>query len=338
MLNDYDKEEEEEEEEEGYLNGNGSDGDQLIPSYNKHHNIPTLNSDRSSNSSSSSSHSKRRYLEPEDVDSIYGDYLNNDEGSTSKNPFVIDSVSDRTSNNSSVSINKRRRTSENTRPLPPIEQPKRSQRQQPHYEEKNKDDHEEEDDDYDDVSEEKYEVEEILAHKVYRNRVVKYEIKWVGYSNKHNTWEPASSVHEDCPKICAKYWSKHEPRPINAPTNSTSKQPQQQQHKKSDASNKQESYIKRLENHNITDEDLHVSLKNQGFHIAYGSGFPTKSTDWMLEMRQIHLVQKVEGTDQILAYVSWANRKKTVHVVQELHDKCPGELISYYEARIRFED
>lgn len=112
------------------------------------------------------------------------------------------------------------------------------------------------------------------------------------------------------------YWSKHEPRPINAPTatpTTTTEHKLQQNNKSIDdndnstlsSKQKQKEYIERLKKNKITNEYLHYSLRNQGFELAYGTGFPTETTDWISEMRQIHLVQKVDGTDQILAYVSW---------------------------------
>ncbi|KAI9493415.1 hypothetical protein BDB00DRAFT_787920 [Zychaea mexicana] len=183
---------------------------------------------------------------------------------------------------------------------------------------------------------EKFEVEAIMGHQVHRSMVVMYEIKWLGYSEKDNTWEPATSVHEDCLKLCASYWAKHKERPKNAPTVTSIAKEQQQ--KEPESSKPEDKYLTRLRKNNITDDNLYQPLRNQGFKIAYGTEFPTATTDWAREMRQIHVLQPVVGTDQILAYVSWVNKKKTVHAVQELHEHCPGELFSFYEARLRFAD
>ncbi|KAI9499648.1 hypothetical protein BDB00DRAFT_10805 [Zychaea mexicana] len=275
---------------------------------------------------SNNSRSRRRRLEPEDIDTIdEASSLKPSKGSSSENPCVFDSSpSKRNSNNSAAVARKRRRTSSRS-----AAQEKVAIATQKHA------NAEEEEKDEEDVGEQ-FEVEAIMGHKAYRSMVVKYEIKWLGYSEKNNTWEPATSVHEDCPELCASYWSKHEERPKNIPTATSIAKEQEQ--KKSEPSKPEDKYLKRLEENNITNDDLHESLRNQGFKIAYGTGFPEATTDWALEMRQIHLVQRVVGTDQILAYVSWVNRKKTVHAVQELHDHCPGELISYYEARVRFVD
>ncbi|KAI7856924.1 hypothetical protein BDC45DRAFT_502660 [Circinella umbellata] len=284
------------------------------------------NDSSGSTSVNNNSSNDRHYMDTEDMDFNFRSIMNDEdlfiESNTSKNPLVIDSDSVQTESNSSRGSNKRRRI---------VKTKKRSTKQQSKKKRQEEDELDESD------NGEKYEVEAILGHKIYRNMVVKYEIKWVGYPHKFNTWEPSSSIHQDCPKICIAYWSKHEEKPSNAPTATMTTTTNKEKNKPT-LSFKQKEYMERIKNNKITNEDLHYSLRNQGFELAYDTEFPTDKTDWIFEMRQIHLVQKIEGTDQILAYVSWQNRKKTVHVVQELHEKCPGELISYYEARIRFED
>ncbi|KAI7882191.1 hypothetical protein K492DRAFT_236220 [Lichtheimia hyalospora FSU 10163] len=62
-----------------------------------------------------------------------------------------------------------------------------------------------------------YAVERIVNHKIYRGKVVQYEVQWAGFSSEHNSIEEASVFHEDCPEFCAEYWDQHEPRPPNAP-------------------------------------------------------------------------------------------------------------------------
>jgi len=55
-----------------------------------------------------------------------------------------------------------------------------------------------------------FEVEKILDHfnkKVGKKKEVFYLIKWQGYSDEYNTWEPASNL-TNCPLVLHAYWSK----------------------------------------------------------------------------------------------------------------------------------
>ena len=64
-----------------------------------------------------------------------------------------------------------------------------------------------------------WEVEAILAHqdvqvKRKKNRsktpvfARKYLVKWVGYDESHNTWEPESNC-ANCPELIKAYWARH---------------------------------------------------------------------------------------------------------------------------------
>lgn len=49
-----------------------------------------------------------------------------------------------------------------------------------------------------------YEVEKILDHKKIRG-VQHYLVKWLGYSNEENTWEPANGL-DNCHEVIDEYW------------------------------------------------------------------------------------------------------------------------------------
>jgi hypothetical protein len=56
--------------------------------------------------------------------------------------------------------------------------------------------------------EEEYEVEAILNHRRHgRSRTLQYLIKWKGYPNSNNTWEPADQVH--APELTKSYHRQH---------------------------------------------------------------------------------------------------------------------------------
>ncbi|CEP17801.1 hypothetical protein [Parasitella parasitica] len=71
-------------------------------------------------------------------------------------------------------------------------------------------------DDVEDMPE--YEVEKIVGHRTFKSKVVKYEVKWKGYSSSDNTIENAITMHDDVPELCAAYWATcKDKRPDNVP-------------------------------------------------------------------------------------------------------------------------
>jgi hypothetical protein len=57
--------------------------------------------------------------------------------------------------------------------------------------------------------EEEYQVERIMGHRrTRRGNKLQYLVKWVGYSNSDNTWEPANQVH--APDLIKHYQRQHQ--------------------------------------------------------------------------------------------------------------------------------
>ena len=56
--------------------------------------------------------------------------------------------------------------------------------------------------------EEQYEVEEILDSRYFR-RQFQYYVKWEGFTQAHNTWEPAAALEKDAPLRVAEFHKKH---------------------------------------------------------------------------------------------------------------------------------
>jgi len=49
--------------------------------------------------------------------------------------------------------------------------------------------------DEDETEEEEYVVEQILSHRVTRKGKLEYYLKWKGFSDADNTWEPAENLN-----------------------------------------------------------------------------------------------------------------------------------------------
>jgi hypothetical protein len=60
-----------------------------------------------------------------------------------------------------------------------------------------------------------YEVERIIKHRQFgRTKKRHYLIKWKGYPDSDNTWEPEDNVH--APDLVKQYWQKHKAQTARA--------------------------------------------------------------------------------------------------------------------------
>ena len=60
---------------------------------------------------------------------------------------------------------------------------------------------------FQDSSEESYEVEKILKHRMNKEQI-EYLVKWKNYSSEENTWEPATSFDQE--STISEYWKQLE--------------------------------------------------------------------------------------------------------------------------------
>ncbi|KAI8886454.1 hypothetical protein K501DRAFT_283798, partial [Backusella circina FSU 941] len=189
----------------------------------------------------------------------------------------------------------------------------------------------EEDDDNEE--EEEYEVEAIRTHKTYKGAVKKYVIKWKGWPEEDNTLETSESIHADVPEICTQYWSKTTHKVI--PSNVTQFIHTKKRKASPEPSNPPKK--KRAATFNVSRNEVTRRLKLEGFIIPSTEEWPNTIDEWEKELKMIRSVQPSElDAAKLLAYLEWNNGKKTIHLLQDTHYKCPKKLIDYYEGRLRF--
>lgn len=101
----------------------------------------------------------------------------------------------------------------------------------------------------------------------------------------------------DCPELVQEYWAGNPNKPDNLPN------AKKRKHDDSDASDT--SPVEERFGLAFEEEDLLPRMRKEGYRVARHSPFPTNLTDWNLELRAIHTVQRIKRTDQLVAYVSW---------------------------------
>ncbi|CAO3632244.1 unnamed protein product [Cunninghamella echinulata] len=84
-------------------------------------------------------------------------------------------------------------------------------------------------------------------------------------------------------------------------------------------------------------DDMATSYRKNGYEWAY-----TKSPDvfdWKRGSFKIQTVLPLKNrVTQLLVYIEWSEDLKTVHFVEELHEKAPVKLCLYFQERIRYEN
>lgn len=100
----------------------------------------------------------------------------------------------------------------------------------------------------DDVDNENYEVENIVAHKI-KDKKRYFKIKWKGYPTEQNTWEPEGDLN--CNEILTQYLEKHPKADITTSAKKSQSQPNRSVKRKLTPKSKEESNeqsIKRKKN------------------------------------------------------------------------------------------
>lgn len=149
--------------------------------------------------------------------------------------------------------------------------------------------------------EEEYVVEKVLDRRVVKGRV-DFLLKWKGFSEEDNTWEPEDNL--DCPDLIAEYMQKH--------------------HKPND---KKESSGKR-KGESDTDGGEDSRPKKRKDEQDKPRGFARA-----LEPERI--IGATDSSGELMFLMKWKNSDEADLVpAKEANVKCPQVVISFYEERL----
>lgn len=151
----------------------------------------------------------------------------------------------------------------------------------------------------DDVAEEEEE-EEYVVEKVLNRRVVKgrveYLLKWKGFSNEDNTWEPEDNL--DCPDLIAEYLqSQKTAQDVKRKTGGEGENDESKSKKKKDDTEKLRGFARGLDPERI--------------------------------------IGATDSTGELMFLMKWKNSDEADLVpAKEANVKCPQVVISFYEERL----
>ncbi|XP_021918524.1 chromobox protein homolog 1-like isoform X5 [Zootermopsis nevadensis] len=153
-----------------------------------------------------------------------------------------------------------------------------------------------------DEGEEEYSVEKVLDRRI-RNGRVEYLLKWKGYSNEDNTWEPEENL--DCPDLISEY---------------------EENRKKREAAKKDER--KRKPGTPIDDKKPNANKKKHVEEDNKPRGF-----DRGLEPEKI--IGATDSSGELMFLMKWKGTDEADLVpARQANGRCPQIVIQFYEERL----
>ncbi|XP_047213225.1 chromobox protein homolog 1-like [Girardinichthys multiradiatus] len=149
--------------------------------------------------------------------------------------------------------------------------------------------------------EEEYVVEKVLDRRVVRGKV-EFLLKWKGFSDEDNTWEPEENL--DCPDLIAEYMQKHKER----------------EEKKKESKRKAAS-----EASGDAEERASKKKKEEGDKArGFGRGLQPE-----------RIIGATDSSGELMFLMKWKNSDEADLVpAKEANVKCPQVVISFYEERL----
>ncbi|CAG9767807.1 unnamed protein product [Ceutorhynchus assimilis] len=151
------------------------------------------------------------------------------------------------------------------------------------------------------VPAEEYVVEKIIDSRVNEQGIKEYFLKWIGYDDKDNTWEPEENLGKDCPGLIAAFEVARK------------KELESKKRKLSTGQEKENKHIK------IKKPDEKKCL---GFNRGLEPDTIIGATD---SPGQLMFLMKWQGTDEA-----------DLVPAKQANIKCPQIVIRFYEGRLRW--
>ncbi|XP_013873831.1 chromobox protein homolog 5 [Austrofundulus limnaeus] len=179
--------------------------------------------------------------------------------------------------------------------------------------------------------EEEYVVEKVLDRRVVKGRVEFY-LKWKGYSDKHNTWEPEKNL--DCPELISEFMKTYKKGSSAAATPSSggSKTSTSSSGRSKDSSSSKKRVSEEEEEEEDEEEGASKSKKKKEDEILVARGFERG-----LEPEKI--IGATDSCGDLMFLMKWKDSDEADLVLaKEANHKCPQIVIAFYEERLTWHE
>nr|ABF22449.1 chromobox-like 5 [Takifugu rubripes] len=171
--------------------------------------------------------------------------------------------------------------------------------------------------------EEEYVVEKVLDRRVVKGRV-EFFLKWKGYSDKHNTWEPEKNL--DCPELIAEFMKTYKKN------SSSSSTPSGGGGKSSMSSTARPKDPGSAKKRSSDDEEEGGSKSKKKKEVDIARGFERG-----LEPEKI--IGATDSCGDLMFLMKWKDSEEADLVLaKEANHKCPQIVIAFYEERLTWHE
>ncbi|XP_033826018.1 chromobox protein homolog 5 [Periophthalmus magnuspinnatus] len=173
--------------------------------------------------------------------------------------------------------------------------------------------------------EEEYVVEKVLDRRVGKGGRVEFFLKWKGYSDKHNTWEPEKNL--DCPELIAEFMKTYKKGSSggSTPSSGGSKTSSMGRSKESSSSKKKGS-------DDDDEEGGSKSKKKKEEDVLVARGFERG-----LEPEKI--IGATDSCGDLMFLMKWKDSDEADLVLaKDANHRCPQIVIAFYEERLTWHE
>ncbi|CAL8366604.1 unnamed protein product [Lota lota] len=179
-------------------------------------------------------------------------------------------------------------------------------------------------DDSSSSQEEEYVVEKVLDRRVVKGRV-EFFLKWKGYSEKHNTWEPEKNL--DCPELISEFMKTYK----KSSSTSGSSTPSSASKSCTSVSRSKETSGSKKK-HSDDEEGGSKLKKKKEDEVLVARGFERG-----LEPEKI--IGATDSCGDLMFLMKWKDSDEADLVLaKEANHKCPQIVIAFYEERLTWHE
>ncbi|XP_056443315.1 chromobox protein homolog 5 [Gadus chalcogrammus] len=181
-------------------------------------------------------------------------------------------------------------------------------------------------DDSSSSQEEEYVVEKVLDRRVVKSRV-EFFLKWKGYSEKHNTWEPEKNL--DCPELISEFMKTYKK---SSSTSGTSTPSSASKSCTNVSRSKEKETSGSKKKHSDDEEGGSKPKKKKEDEVLVARGFERG-----LEPEKI--IGATDSCGDLMFLMKWKDSDEADLVLaKEANHKCPQIVITFYEERLTWHE